>query len=52
MISVRLMVTLAFAFTLCSAAARAEVASVQIDRREAFAGGRSFGPAGPYEIVS
>ena len=30
----------------------AEVSRVQIDRREPFAEGRSFGPVGPYEVLS
>ena len=34
------------------APASAEVVRIQIDQREAFAGGHSFGKAGPYESVS
>jgi hypothetical protein len=52
MISIRLLLALAFAFTMCGTSVRAEVTGIQIDRREAFAGGRSFGAIGPYEIVS
>ncbi len=38
-----------FAFLASINLARAEVVRVQVDRREAFAGGQSFGTAGPYE---
>lgn len=44
-------ILVAAAILLLSSAARAEIVSLEILRREPFAGGKSFGPAGPYEKI-
>jgi hypothetical protein len=41
----------ALAVLLLASTARAELRSLQILRREPFAGGKSFGKTGPYEII-
>src|SRR5690349_7914847 len=49
--TVRLIVNALFVLLSLSSLAPAEVVRVQVDQREAFADGQSFGTAGPYERV-
>ena len=39
-------------FAISAAPGRCEVVRIQVDRQQVFAGGHSFGPAGPYESLS